>query len=287
VNHPYNQFVNDFVTLVEEARQLPLGEMPPASVPRVQDNAPRVLIFSPHPDDESILGGLALRLRREMRFRVTAVAVTQGSRVDRKVERLGEMYGACRYLGYELITIPNNGLANINPKTRAENPSVWAESVSVIAEIISYHRASIILLPHEDDFNTTHIGTNLLVLDALRTLGPRHRCRLVETEYWRPMADPNLMIESSPADVADLVAAISFHKGEVRRNPYHLHLPSWMSDNVRRGSELVGGQGVAAPAFHFATLYRVRDWVDSHLEPCLKTGILIPADGDLGAVFPW
>jgi hypothetical protein len=83
------------------------------------------------------------------------------------------------------------------------------------------------------------------------------------------------------------VAATSFHKGEVVRNPYHLHLPAWLSDNVRRGSELVGGQGTSAPPFHFATLYKVQDWVEGGLRDCLSSGLLIPSRGDLGTLFPW
>ena len=287
MNHPYEQFVNSFVTLMEDGRRMPLGDFPPAMVPKVLDNAPRVLVLAPHPDDEAINGGLAMRLRRELRFRVTAVAITQGSRVDRKAERLEEMQASCHFLGFELITTPHTGLAGVNAKTRANNPSAWADTVSHLQEIIAYHRASVLVLPHEDDFNTTHTGTHLLVVDALRAMGPKHTCRIVETEFWRPMAHPNLLIESSPADVADLVAATSFHKGEVLRNPYHLHLPAWMADNVRRGSELVGGQGVAAPPFQFATLYRVRDWVDGDFRECLNAGLIIPAGGDLGAVFPY
>ena len=41
---------------------------------------------------------------------------------------------------------------------------------------------------------------------------------------------------------------------EVRRNPYHLRMPAWMMDNVRRGAELVGGQGSPAPDFCFCDL---------------------------------
>ena len=59
-----------------------------------------------------------------------------------------------------------------------------------------------------------------------------------------------------------MMAALSCHVGEVQRNPYHLLVPAWMQDNVRRGGELVGGQGGAAPDFTFATLYRLRRWVD-------------------------
>ena len=285
MSHPYTHYVDEFVKLQDEARAMPLGDFAPVAAPRLMDNAPRILVFAPHPDDEAITGALTLRLRRELNYRVCVVAVTQGSRVERQEARLQEMYGACHFLGFELITTRQNGLASINPKTRTGNPDGWATSVETIAQIISYHRPSFIFMPHEHDWNSTHIGTYLLVVDALKTLGPAFRCRIVETEYWRPMADPNLLVESSKEEVGDLVAATSFHKGEVVRNPYHLTLPSWMSDNVRRGGEIIGGQGEASPAFNFATLYRVRDWVRGGFETCLKAGRIIPTGGDLTAVF--
>jgi LmbE family N-acetylglucosaminyl deacetylase len=277
--------VNEFVRLLDETREVPLGGIPPAAVPRLLDNAPRALLFAPHPDDESILGGLPLRLRRELSYRVSAVAVTQGSRVDRQPARLEEMRGACHFLGFEVITTRPNGLTHINPRTRDQKPGIWEDAVAVIAQIIAYHRASVIFLPHDQDFHSTHIGTHYLIMDALRTLGPNFRCKLVETEYWRAMENPNLMVESSPEDVADLVAAVSFHKGEVVRNPYHLSLPPWMADNVRRGSELVAGQGAASPGFHFATLYRLTEWAHGRVSPCLKAPRLIPLGASLGEVF--
>jgi LmbE family N-acetylglucosaminyl deacetylase len=285
VSHPYNHFVNDYVRLLDETRDVPLGGLPPAAAPRLLDNAPRALVFAPHPDDESIIGGLPLRLRRELSFRVSAVAVTQGSRVDRQAARLDEMREACHFLGFELIATRPHGLTGINPRSREQDPSAWEDSVALIAQIISYHRASVIFLPHDQDHHSTHIGAHLLVLDALRTLGPAFRCKLVETEFWRAMADPNLMIESSPDDVADLVAATSFHQGEVARNPYHLFLPAWMADNVRRGSELVGGQGAASPGFRFATLYRLREWANGGFTTCLKAPRLVPAGPGLAEIF--
>ena len=284
MSHPYNNFVNEYVRVMDETREVPLGGLPPAAAPRLLDNAPRALVFAPHPDDESIVGGLPLRLRRELSFRVSAVAVTQGSRVDRQAARLDEMREACHFLGFELITTRTNGLSGVNPRHREQNPSEWEDSVAVIAQIISYHRASVIFLPHDQDHHGTHIGTHHLVLDALATI-PGIRCKLVETEYWRAMENPNLMVESSPEDVADLVAAVSFHKGEVVRNPYHLSLPPWMADNVRRGSELVAGQGAASPGFHFATLYRLTEWAHGRVSPCLKAPRLIPLGASLGEVF--
>ena len=73
------------------------------------------------------------------------------------------------------------------------------------------------------------------------------------------MDDPNLAVEISEADLADLIAATSFHVGEVKRNPYHLPLPAWMMDNVRRGAEIVGGRARGA-GVSFAALYRLQKW---------------------------
>lgn len=285
VSHPYNLFVDQFVRLLEDTRSVGQGGLVPTPAPRLPDNAPRALVFAPHPDDESIVGALPLRLRRELGVRVSAVAVTQGSRVDRQAERLEEMRSACHFLGFELITTQPNGLSGITPRSREQHPSDWEDAVALIARIISYHRASVLFLPHEQDYHSTHMGTHLLVLDALRTLGAGFHCKLVETEFWRAMAEPNLMIESSPGDTADLVAAVSCHRGEVARNPYHLLLPAWMADNVRRGSELVGGQGAASPAFHFATLYRLREWSKGGLGPCLSAPRSVPAGSGLAEIF--
>ena len=66
MSHPYSQFVDDMVKLLHEARRLPLGGLLPAPAPVVAADAPKVLVFSPHPDDESIIGALPLRLRREL-----------------------------------------------------------------------------------------------------------------------------------------------------------------------------------------------------------------------------
>ena len=94
------------------------------------------------------------------------------------------------------------------------------------------------------------------------------------------MRAPNLLVESSAEDVGDLVAAVSCYAGEVQRNPFHLRLPPWMQDNVRRGGEVVGGQGGPAPAFDFATLYRLGRWRAGHLDPLTGGGRLLAAADD-------
>lgn len=280
--NPYLNFAASFAQLVAGGKRLPLGGIPPHGKPKPRPNAPPALIFSPHPDDECLIGGFALRLMREAGMRVINVAVTQGSKKDRQQPRLQELKNACGWLGFELEQTAPGGLENINVKSRSNNPGPWSDAVKVVAGILARHRPQAIFFPHELDWNSTHIGTHFLVLDALQTMTAGFQCLAIETEYWAALPAPNLMVESTAEDVADLLAALSFHVEEVRRNPYHLRMPAWLQDNVRRGAELIGGQGGEAPDFAFATLYRLRQWKNGRLENVLAGGKKISATDNPG-----
>jgi N-acetylglucosamine malate deacetylase 1 len=283
--NPYLNYVMGLAQLVRNGKQFPLGGFAPLTrAPRSAD-APRALIFSPHPDDECIIGGLALRLQREAGMRVVNVAVTQGSNKARQAERWDELQAACDYLGFELVATAPGGLEKINAGARAADPQRWTASVEVIAQILDEHRPSVVFFPHDTDWNSTHIGTHHLLVDALGRQAPDFSCFVVETEFWGAMATPNLMVESSVHELADMMTALSFHVGEVKRNPYHLLVPAWMQDNVRRGSELVGGQGGAAPDFTFCTLYRLRRWKDGALQGVYEGGKNLASSDDAGSLF--
>lgn len=282
--NPYREFVLAFARGFAEGKSLPLGGIPPQRRRALAANAPVALIFSPHPDDECIIGGLALRLMREAGMRVINVGVTQGSIKARQESRWEELRNACDWLGFGLEKTAPNGLEKIIPKTRASDPTHWLNAVGVIATSLARHRPRVIFFPHELDWNSTHIGTHLLVMDALKTLPASFQMVLIETEFWGQMSSANLMVELSTDDVADLLAALSFHVEEVKRNPYHLRMPAWLMDNVRRGAELVGGQGGAAPDFMFATLYRARRWKNGRIEELYSGGKQISASDFPGSV---
>src|SRR5271157_5692082 len=108
--NPYLNLVSEFSRIVTEGRSLPLGGMPPAARPTPLANAPSALFFAPHPDDETIAGGLALRLLRESRWRVIDVAVTLGSLPKRKGGRWQELQAACGFLGFGLELTVSGGL---------------------------------------------------------------------------------------------------------------------------------------------------------------------------------
>jgi LmbE family N-acetylglucosaminyl deacetylase len=284
--NPYSDFISKLTEVMRGARDLPLGGLKPGRTAKIPPDAPRALIFSPHPDDEVIIGGLPLRLLREMRMNVINVAVTQGSNKARQAERWKELSACCDYIEFNLQQLGENGLEGINLKGRLENRQQWNSSVDQIAAVLIRYQPRVIFFPHDDDWNITHIGTHHLVLDALGRMDVKFSCYAVETEFWGAMDEPNLMVESTEEDVTDLISALSFHVGEVRRNPYHLRMASWMMDNVRRGGELVGGQGGAAPDFLFATLYRLRKWDGGRFQNVLEKGRFLSRNDKVASLFP-
>ncbi len=284
--NPYNNFVAELTRLIQEAKSYPLGTFKPNLRPAIAKDAPKALFFAPHPDDECIAGGLALRLLREAGMNVIDVAVTQGRHKERQAERYRELKNACLYLGFEVQTTGPNGLDHITPDAREQDRPAWNENTTVIANILEATQPRVIFFPHAQDLHNTHIGTHFLVMDALKRMPASFECYLVETEFWGQMGDPNLMVEISAEDLADLVTATSFHVGEVKRNPFHLLLPAWMMDNVRRGSELVGGAGAKAADFTFAALYRLRKWSQGGVTKVLNAGTQVSSKRNVGELFP-
>jgi LmbE family N-acetylglucosaminyl deacetylase len=283
---PYHKLASQYSDLLKRGRSFPLGGFSPSPHPQLEPSASKALFFAPHPDDECISGGMAMRLLREAHTRVFNVAVTLGSKKERQAGRFKELQHACEYLGFELISTGANGLEHINVKTREQDAKHWAACVQVIREIIAAHQPRILLFPHDRDWNSTHIGTHFLVMDALKEMPANFECYLVETEFWGPMTDPNLMLEISLDTLGDMMAATTFHVGEVNRNPYHLSLPAWMMDNVRRGSEVAGGQGGQAPEFAFAVLYRLRKWAGGQANKLFDGGKQVPCSMNVGELFP-
>lgn len=282
--NPYAAYVRDLADHVRAAASLPLGglPLPQGGVPSTE--APAALLFSPHPDDECVTGLLPLRLMREAGMRVLNVPVTYGSAIERRTERHAELRGACAYLGWDVVEWTITGERHVTacrkaPMLPAEGSLDFAPlSMARAVEVLQELQPAILFLPHVKDWNIRHVETHDLVMSALREMPMDFHCTVVETEFWGAMATPNLMVEGDANLVADLVAATSFHVKEVERNPYHRLLPAWMMDTVRRGGELVGGQGQGAPAFDFATLYRVQRWQQGALHRSPKPLPYLPLD---------
>lgn len=219
-----------------------LSSLFPPSPLLIKDSLPlTVMILSPHPDDESIVGSLALRLMLENNAHVVNVAVTVGSNKERQPERRKELEAACELLEFENIYLDEK----------------WPTKLKELKSLIQKYQPQIIIAPHLKDFHPAHIKTSGLLKKALTSI-KKGTTIVAWSEFWGQLEKPNLLIEV-PVEVVELqMNALAKHIGEVSRNPYHLRLPAWMMDNVRRGSEVVSGQGAEAPNAAFGILYQLQ-----------------------------
>ena len=99
------------------------------------------------------------------------------------------------------------------------------------------------------------------------------------------MTEANLLVELTAAHVGDMVSALACHVGEVSRNPFHLTVPSWLIDNVRRGGEIVGTSGGSVPDYTFAAIYNVMKWRDGALQTARSPGRMIGRDASCTDAF--
>ncbi len=227
-----------------------------------------VMILSPHPDDESIVGSLALRLQHENNAHIVNIAVTLGSNKERQKARKEELENACELLEMENVFLDEN----------------WKTKEKELKSLIQKYQPQIIIAPHVKDFHPAHIKTGELLKKVLNSL-KKTNAVIAWSEFWGPMTKPNLLVEV-PLEIVELqMRALEMHAGEVSRNPYHLRLPAWMMDSVRRGSEVIGGKGVEGKQMAFGVLYQLQICKGGKFStPKLKNPFLT-SDTDVGQIF--
>lgn len=268
---------------------LPVPQIAPIAGPVApvdRDPARRcAVILSPHPDDECLTAALAWRLQEESGWQIINIAVTLGSARAERARRFAELSASQRVLGYDLVLAEAEGFDAINPAARDADPVVWATKVQKIAALLARFQPDLVLMPNEQDANATHQGCFFLGMDALASMPQTFTTKLAFTEYWAPNVAPNMMAGLSVDQAAVMLEALCCYVGEVARNPYHRRLPAYLIDNVRRGSELVSGKGVAAAPLDFAMIYHVDAWRDGHLVPSSARAIVAPEASIEAALF--
>lgn len=197
----------------------------------------KVLIVSPHPDDEILQSSLALRLQTENSMKVINVAVTLGSKLDQRKRRTSELSRAVKFLKFKNYILSES----------------WSEKKRELSEIIRKEKPSLIIAPHHLDQHTTHQRTSTLVSDVTRGFSGT----IAWSEFWSAQKSPNLLVEVPLEIFLKQYKALEFHRGEIARNPYHLRLQSWLIDNVRRGSEIIHHSGAESAPMLMGQLYRL------------------------------
>lgn len=237
---------------------------PPSHLVSKNPSSKTIMVLSPHPDDESIVGSLALRLAKENGCQLVNVAVTLGSNKKRQTPRLRELKAACAVLDMELVTLDEN----------------WKKKEKELRALIQKYDPDLILAPHLKDHHPTHIQTGELLKKVLTGL-KKASVLVAWSEFWGQMKDPNILVEVPQEIVALQMKALSKHQGEIERNPYHLRLPAWMMDNVRRGSEVIGGKGASAKNFPFGVIYKLQHFSNGKFKTVKLSSPILDNQADL------
>ena len=235
----------------------------PKSLPKL--SGLKIVICSPHPDDECLTGALPLRLQSEANASIINLAITLGSDPERKEERLQELMAACNIVGFKnRLVVQPLAFPLLSPIERQTSQQSWLEKVDILSEHFQEIVPTLVCVPHEHDGHPTHEAVSFLVSDALRLYSSRSQREVLvaESEFWHSLAEPNLLVGISDKDLARLIAGVFQHRGEISRNPYHLRMPARLMDNVRRGGELIRGTAGIPPGFCFGELYRLSCYVD-------------------------
>ena len=226
-----------------------------------------ILILSPHPDDESIIGSLPLRLMYENNAHIVNVAVTLGSNKERQKARQKELQNACEFLEMDLNILSDD----------------WPTKAKELKLLIQKYQPHLILAPHLKDHHPTHIKTSKLLEKVLKT--SKLNILVAWTEFWGAMVKPNCLIEV-PNEILELqMKALAMHTGEVSRNPYHLRLPAWMMDNVRRGGEIISNVGGAVPQMPFGVIYHLQLFKNGKFLNAKLPTPFLSSLADLGQIF--
>jgi LmbE family N-acetylglucosaminyl deacetylase len=235
----YRSYVLAFENQYRAASGFTSNALPSLGAPpvlRSGHDRPHVLIVAPHPDDECLMGSYALRMKEEWGAVVWVYPYSLGSRADRQGPRWLELQASVQVLGFELIDARKKTLA---------------QALDVVAP-------EIIFAPHGDDGHATHIAcskaTELAMIQWLEQY-PGQEIIWNQTEFWHAMRSPNLLIPLSAEHVIRMGEALEKHVGEVARNPYHLRLPGWLMDQVRRVETVAGAGSSAHPEWVFGQLY--------------------------------
>jgi LmbE family N-acetylglucosaminyl deacetylase len=157
----------------------------------------RVMVLSPHPDDESIGCGGTIRKHVEEGNLVNVAFLTSGEKgghgrreCDTIHTREREARTACSILGVDEVAFLHQ------PDGAVRRTSVAVEQV---AARIAAWRPDLIYVPHDHEMHPDHRAAVRLLGKALECPTPRqHRPRVLMFEVWTPLQRMDEIVDISP-----------------------------------------------------------------------------------------
>ncbi|GGQ75439.1 PIG-L deacetylase family protein [Couchioplanes azureus] len=211
--------------------------------------ARRILVVSPHPDDETVGCGGALRLHVLAGAEVRVVFLTSGeagghglgpdeTRRTREAEAAAAA-AALGLAGIEFWRLPDGRLT----ATRATSAR--------LSELISTFRPDVIYVPHDGEQHPDHRAAARLVHRATARLdGGAARPRVLMFEVWTPLGELDELVDISPVIDAKLTA-IRLYASQCRVLRF---------DDALAGLARYRGEMHSWPGGDYAEAYREPRW---------------------------
>lgn len=187
---------------------------------------PTALHLSPHPDDELIGAPATLMALRDAGWRVLNLACGLGSAGDPR-RREGELREACERAGFEL-RLPE------------------ADLPSQVAAAIDELEPAVVLSPGPRDRHPSHERVAVLAREALEARGDAAP-RWWMWALWGALERPTLATAFEQPRLEEILAALSAHAGQLRRNDYRRLVRGRAEASACLAPELLFGFGSASP----------------------------------------
>ncbi len=200
---------------------------------------PAVLHVSPHPDDEILGAGGALRLLAASGWRVHNLACSLGRPADHE-RRRAELLCAAGEVGF--ATTIMNPLAKISSGDDLEQS---ANSIAAaVTELATQLKADIVVSPHPHDGHHGHEVVARGVDRALSAMG-NAAPRWWMWGLWSDLPFPSIYVPFGDSVMNELRHGLAEYVGENARTPYNVLHPARAAAYAVLGPERVFGFGSA------------------------------------------
>lgn len=222
----------------------------------------RVLILSPHPDDEVIgCGGLISKVKDEggqvlVQFVTLGdtrdVSTTGRSTADERMVEIDRVAGVLKYDDWDIALRGAQYHLRLDAMPRVDLVDVLEVSARLSLRAVE---PSVVLLPAPWSYNQDHRAVAEAALTALRPMGaaacaPRVVALFEEVaDQWTPetTTPPNLFVELDASHLDDKIQAMRTYTSQVRPHPHTRSLEALQNMAVVRGAH--SGLGFAE-AYH-------------------------------------
>ncbi len=163
----------------------------------------RILVLSPHPDDDVFGCGGTLRLHQQAGSKITVLNLTNG----KNASRVAESSMACRQIGVEDVRCWDY----LDSELQANR-----KTVSMLIKLIAEIKPEIIFVPSFFDSNNDHTETTKILAKALAK--DHFSGDIYSYEIWQPLFANRLVTIDSV--IEDKKKAIESHQSQLKDRSY-------------------------------------------------------------------